>query len=244
MSLPVLAIAPKQFTAIAGITLLLIAVFGTFGIAYVPSVIIVADDAAKTASNLMANQTLFGLGVFSDVFVILAEIVLSVMIFTLFRPISPTLALIAAVARLMMVGVMAVNLLIYITPLILLRGHEMQSDTQLTALMLFEVHGYGVYVWNLFFGLHLAALGWLIFKSDYFPRSLGLAILVGSFGYSLNGLLAVTFLETSLVQILANVLLAVASIAELVFGFWLLIKGAKTVASNGANNAPNKDVFE
>ena len=152
MSLLDLAIAPKQFSRTAGIILLLIAVFRAFGFGYVPSVIIVLDDAAKTTSNLLANQTLFGLGVFSNVFVMLAEIILSVMVFTLFRPISPTLALIAAVGRLMMVGVMAVNLLIFITQLILLRGHEMQSDTQSTALMLFGVYDYGVYVWNLFSG--------------------------------------------------------------------------------------------
>ena len=65
-----LAIPLKTYARTAGLLYLIIAVFGAFAIAYVPSVIVVAGEAAATAANLMANQALFGMGVFADVVVI------------------------------------------------------------------------------------------------------------------------------------------------------------------------------
>jgi hypothetical protein len=86
-----LTIPTKRYARIAGALYLVIAVFGAFAIGYVPSIIVAAGNPATTASNLMANQGLFGLGVFADVVVMLTEIVLSVMLFVLFKPTSPTL---------------------------------------------------------------------------------------------------------------------------------------------------------
>ncbi|MDB4956512.1 MAG: hypothetical protein JWO36_4081 [Myxococcales bacterium] len=74
-----------------------------FAIAYVPSVIVIEADATATAANLMANRTLFGIGVFADVLVMLTEIVLSVMLFIIFMPVSRTLSLIALGSRLAIV---------------------------------------------------------------------------------------------------------------------------------------------
>jgi hypothetical protein len=104
-----LAIPVKTYARIAGSLYLVIAVFGGFSVGYVPSIIVSPGDAALTATNLMANQGLFAMGVFADVVVMLSEIGLSVMLFVLFRPTSATLSMIAMVSRLTMVVVMAVN---------------------------------------------------------------------------------------------------------------------------------------
>ena len=217
-----LAVAPKTYARIAGSLYLVIAVFGAFAVGYVPSVIIVAGDASATASNLIANQGLFGMGVLADIVVMLTEIVLSVMLFVLFKPTSPTLSMIAMVSRLTMVVVMAVNLLIYVMPLAILRGAGPDpfapEQIQLSA-VLFEAHRYGIYVWDMFFGAHLAALGYLVLKSGYFPRLLGAAILVGSLGYFLEGLVKVTFIENGAVGIAIIGLLIVATFSELGFAF-------------------------
>jgi len=229
-----LAIPPKTYARIAGLLYLIIAVVGGFSILYVPSVILAPGDAAKTAANLLANQGLFGLGVLADVVVMATEIVLTVMLFVLFKPTSPTLSLVAMVSRLTMVVVMAVNLLIYVTPMILLhdadQGGFALEQRQATAQLLFEAHKYGIYVWDMFFGVHLAAMGYLIFKSRYFPKVLGLAIVVGSLGYFFEGLVHVSFFENSAVAMTIVALLVVASVSELAFALWLLIRGLNVVA--------------
>ena len=104
----------------------------------------------------------------------LTEIVVSVMLFVLFRPTSPTLSLVMMVSRLMMVVVMAINLLINVTPVLLLSGAGYlgafpPEQLQATALLLIEVHGYGVFVWDVFFGFHLTVLGYLVFRSGSLP---------------------------------------------------------------------------
>ena len=230
-----LALPPRNYARTAGVLYLIIAIFGGFAIGYVPSVIVVAGDAAATAANLLANRALFGLGVLADVVVMLTEIALSVMLFVLFKPVSPTLSLVAMVSRLTMVAVMAVNLLIHIMPMVLLRGSGYlgifaPEQLQATALIFIEAHGYGVYVWDMFFGCHLAVLGYLIFRSGYFPRLLGVAMMIGSPGYFLDGLVKVTFVSDPALAVMIVGLLVLASISELAFAFWLLIKGPSVVA--------------
>ncbi|HET9991811.1 MAG TPA: DUF4386 domain-containing protein [Kofleriaceae bacterium] len=201
----------------AGVLYLVIAVLSAFAIAYVPSVIVVDGDATATAANLMAHRGLFGMSVVANVIVMLTEIVLSVMLFAIFKPVSRTLSLIALVSRLTIVVVMAVELLIYIMPMVL------HGDARVT-LALFEAHRYGIYVWDMFFGFHLAVLGCLVLRSGYFPRPLGFALVLGSAGYFFKGLSEVTFVESAEVAMVVTGLLVVATIAELTFALWLLIR--------------------
>jgi len=246
---PVVSI--KRYARIAGSLYLVIAVFGAFAIGYVSSVIVAAGDPTTTVTNLLANQDLFGLGVFADVVVMLTEIVLSVMLFVLFKPTSLTLSMIAMVARLTMVAVMAVNLLVHVMPLGLLRGAadptSLAPELLQSVAALFETHRYGIYVWDMFFGAHLAALGYLVSKSGYFPRLLGIAIMIGSLGYFLEGLVKVTFIDNATIGPVVVGLLVVATLSELAFAFWLLIKGldltawTKTVNTSVPQSTPKTE---
>jgi hypothetical protein len=220
----------QRLARVAGVLYLLIAVVGAFSIAYVPSVIVVPGDAATTAANLMANRGLFAAGTVADVVVMLSEVALSVMLFVLLRAVSPTLSLIAMVSRLMMVAVMAINLLVNVMPLVLLSEAHLVSglapeQLQAAALVMFRAHQYGIYVWDIFFGFHLAVLGYLIFRSGYFPRFLGVVLMAGSPGYFLEGLRNVTFIDAGPFGLLVVGLLVVASIGELAFALWLLLRG-------------------
>lgn len=222
--------APETYARIAGSLYLVIAVFGAFSIAYVPSVIIAAGDAAATAANLLAHRAVFSLGVFADFVVMLSEIVLTVLLYVLFKPVSPTLSLIAMVARLLMVVVMAFNLLINLTPMLLLSGADYLSafsppQLQATAYLFTQAHGYGVYIWDVFFGFHLLILGYLVMQSGYFPKLLGAGMLIGSFGYLLEGLSKLTFFDNAALAMTVVGLLVLVSISETSFALWLLIKG-------------------
>lgn len=228
-----LKIHPKSYAHIAGLLYLVIAVFGAFAIGYVPSVIIEAGDAAKTAENLITNMRLFQMGIFGDIVVLLVEVVLTVMLYVMFRPVSRTLSLVAAWSRFAMVLVMTVNLLFNILPIVLLSGVDHlntfePAQLQAAALFFFDVRALGIFIWQLFFGLHLFAIGYMVIKSDLFPHILGWAMLIGSFGYSIQGLVKIMHIENSAVSLLYIGLLVIVTLGELSFAFWLLIKGIKT----------------
>ncbi|MHA1127910.1 MAG: DUF4386 domain-containing protein [Alphaproteobacteria bacterium] len=221
---------PQSYARTAGLLYLIIAAFGAFAIAYVPSVIIESGDAATTATNLLANKTLFNMGILGDVVVLLAEVALTVMLYIMFKSVSPTLSLIAAWSRLAMILVMAINLLINIMPVFLLSGTAYLSafepaELQATALILFEAHAYGIFIWQLFFGPHLLVLGYMILKSEMFPKVLGWMMLIGSFGYTIQALAKIMHIENATLSFAIIGLLTIVTIGELAFAFWLLIKG-------------------
>jgi hypothetical protein len=113
---------------------------------------------------------------------------LSVLLYVLLRPVSRTLSLVAAFARLAMGALMGINLLPYFIALLLVSGAgylTVFEPEQLDALVLLflNAHQDAVYDWQLMFGLHLFVLGYLIFKSGYFPRILGVVMVVAALGY-------------------------------------------------------------
>ncbi|MCP5036828.1 MAG: DUF4386 domain-containing protein [Rhodobacteraceae bacterium] len=235
MTVQNIEIPAKTYARIAGALYLVIAVFGAFAIGYVPSVIIEAGNAPATASNLMDNLGLFRMGLISDIIVLLSEVVLTVMLYVMFKPVSPTLSLMAAWSRMAMVMVMSINLLINNMPAYLLNGANTLSgfdvtQVQTAAMVFFAAHDLGIYVWQLFFGMHLVALGYMIIKSDLFPRILGWMMLIGSFGYSVQGVAKIAGFENSVLSMAIIGLLTLVTIGELAFAFWLLIKGIKVTS--------------
>ena len=243
MTLTTAAASPKTYARTAGALYLVIAALSAFCIAYVPSNIFVAGDTAATAANLLTKQDLVRMGIAADVLLMLVEIAFAAMLFVLFRATSPTLAIVAMVSRLMMVTVMAINLLINILPMVLLGGAGYlgvfsPEQQQASAMVLIEAHQLGVYVWDMFFGFHLLVLGYLIIRSADFPRLLGVAMIVGSAGYVLEGLTHVTFSDGAATTLPIVALIVVASLSELVFAFWLLFGGVKVTAWSKFRTAP------
>ena len=225
-------LSPTAYAKLAGLLYLLIAISGGFSIGYMPSVIMVPGDAATTAQNIIENQGLFRLGIAGDILVFLMEIILTVMLYRMFKPVNPTLSLIAGFSRLAMGIVMAINLFNYLIPMRLLGGSDYlnalePNQLQSLALFFFDAHQDGIYIWGLFFALHLVILGYLIFKSDFFPKLIGLFMMIGSFGYGGESIAAFIYPGHEAISMLINVLLGIAVVGELSFTFWLLIKGIK-----------------
>ncbi len=227
--------SPLIYARLAGLLLLIVAVISPFSLIYVPSTLIVPGDATATADNIRASASLFHLGIVSDSLIFLAEIVLSVLLYVLLRPVSRTLALVAAFARLAMGVIMGINLLPYFIALLLLSGagdltgfEPAQSDA--LALLFLNAHQEAVYIWQLFFGFHLAVLGYLIFKSGYFPRILGVLMVVAALGYlsdAYGNILVPNYAET-----FGWIVGVGAIIGELPFFLWLLIKGVNVQRYN------------
>ena len=103
--------SPLVYARFAGLLYLIIAIAAAFSFFYMRSTLIVPGDATATASNIMASEWLFRMGIASDAIVFLSEIVLVALLYALLKPVSKTLALATVFARLAMAVMQAVNLL-------------------------------------------------------------------------------------------------------------------------------------
>jgi Domain of unknown function (DUF4386) len=230
MSRSSFATNPKHAARVAGLLYVTIAVLGMFSIGYVPSVVFTFGDAAANAQSVLAHMGLFRLGLFADMLTILCEVALTAMLFALFKPVSHMLSLMATLARFGMIVVMAVNLVPYMAMLKLVSGAAYAAaippnQQQALAMLFLQMHEFGVYGWQIFFGAHLVVLGYLVAASGYFPRALGMLMMVGSFGYSLQAIEKFVLPGNQPLWTAVVGLLALVTIAEVAFALWLLIKG-------------------
>lgn len=99
------------------------------------------------------------------------------------------------------------------------------------AQVFFEAHALGIYVWQIFFGAHLLALGWIILRSQLIPHLLGWGLSIGAFGYLIQGLVELTFTDVAALDITIIGLLVIVTVWELGFGLWLLVRGLRSTAS-------------
>jgi len=217
----------KKTARIAGVLYLVIAIVGGFAFTAGTSDLIIPGDATATANNIVASEGLFRIGAVGDSLTFLSEIVLVVLLYVLFRPVSKTFSLVAAVSRLAMTAMQGVNLLNKFVALLLLSGADYLTafePDQLHALVLLflNAYEYGALIWGTFFGLHLLVLAYLLFKSGYFPRILGVLFAFASLGYLVDSF--GHFLLPQYTEIYSWVVWATVP-AELSFAFWLLIKG-------------------
>jgi hypothetical protein len=232
---------------LAGLVYLIIAIFGILGV-YIYSTLIVPGDATATVNHIMASKTLFRMGFVSDSIVFLSEIILVALLYILFKPVSKTLALVAAFSRLGMAVIEGVNLLNYVYALLLLSGASYLAvfqPAQLNALVMLYInaHVYGEYIWGLFFALSIFVLGYLIFKSTYFPKIVGIVLLslfvFGALGYLIIGFGNFLLPDNGAISLISSVLIGLGSLGELLFAIWLLIKGVKVDNTEMKNQKMN-----
>ena len=221
---------PRKLARIAGVLYLVIFIVYPLASFVGKAGIVVSGDAMATVNNITKSETLFRLGIAGEAVIFLVEIIIAGIFYQLLKPVNTAISLASAISRAAEAIVQAVNLLPSIMALILISGAgylTVFTPGQLNALsMLFmEAFDYMIIVWGFFFGLHLLLLGWLVYKSSYFPRILGMLLMVGSLGYLLQSF--GMFLAPQLDTLLANIVLILATPAELAFALYLLIKGVK-----------------
>ena len=210
--------SPLMYARVAGFGYVIVFIFSPF---LVIDSLIVPGDAVTTASNVIASESLFRLGIASWIFVLSADAVVAWALYVLLRPASSSLSLLAAWFRLVFVAIFGINQLNLFIVLQLARD----SDYAQVALFL-DVYNYGTHISFVFFGIHILILGYLVFKSDYIPRILGVLLMVASLGYIVDSF--ANFLSSSYASNEVAFILIVAVpavISELSLTLWLLFKG-------------------
>lgn len=228
MQTPRREMSPSAYARFAGVLYLIITVAAVFAHMVIPEQFIVPGDAAATAANIAANETTFRLGtVGSELIILLSEIVLSVVLYVLLKPVNKTLSLLAAVSRLAMTTIHGLNLLNYYFVLQLLNGTDFAlafGPEQVNALVILflNAHSIGFTIGIAFLVPHVLILGYLIVQSGYFPRVLGFLFIAAGFGYLFDsiGLLLIDGYTTT-----PGLIATVIALAEIAFPIWLLVKG-------------------
>ncbi len=201
---------------IAGALYLLMVPLGILGILYVPNTIVVSGDAVATANNMLANETIYRLGILSAILVQITNLFVVLFLYKLLKPVNETVGRLMVIFLFLGIPIAMLNEVNAAAALLVLQGSEPMYD--LMTLFL-EMHTYGVQIAGVFWGLWLFPMGYLVYKSNYIPKIIGILLMIGCFGYLLDSVLFILFpdLGVSVSQF--------TFIGEIALPLWLLIKG-------------------
>jgi hypothetical protein len=228
-------IAAKRLARIAGVLYLILAIFGGFAEGVVYPKIYVASDAAATARNLVQNSGLVRIGVVADLFQATVWVFLALTLYRLLKPVNKSMASVVVVLVSLGAGITMFNTVFeyeglrVATGAVNLGGLGATSASAL-ALVFVETQHYGLLIGQIFFGLWLVPLGYLAFKSGWFPKALGVALIVGGACYLLDVLAA--FLVPDLGKVVHGYITVPSAIAELWMVGYLLVIGVRTPRSD------------
>lgn len=193
--------------------------------------LVVNGNMSETASRLLADPTLFRHGIFAYTVNFTGDILATWGLYILLKPVSDHLSMLTAWLRLVYTVISLAALLNLVTILQLLNGNyaSVMTPDQLALQidLLLQAFRKG---WNLgyiFFALHLWLLGYLVFKSGYIPKIIGILLIGAGTGWFVNSLKPLLYPDA---QINFTIIM-IAGTGELVFMFWLLIRGWKIPAS-------------
>jgi len=192
--------------------------------------LIVAGDAVATAKNLEAMQPLWRAGVASELVLLICAVALTAIFFVLLRPVSRGLALMMVFFNLVSIaveGVAALFLAVALFPLGDAAYLKAFDSGQLAAMtsMSIRAHGYGFSVALIFFGCECLLLGYLIFKSGYLPKTIGILMAAAGLSYLTHSFTLIAV--PRLASVLFPAIFFPAFVGESSFAMWLLLKGVK-----------------
>lgn len=220
--------SPQIGLRLAGLLYLAIIALGLFGEAVVRGSVVLPGDAAATAARIAAEPLLWRAGIAGDLLMHVLDLPVILALYYLLRPVSRPLALLATLFNLVQTAVLAANKLNLLLPILLLQGSgtgQAFSATQLQALtaLAINLHSYGFGIGLIFFGIACLLRGWLIARSGFLPKPLGLLLLLAGLSYLLNSF--ALLLAPKLAAAMFPVILMPAFVGELALALWLIVKG-------------------
>ncbi len=216
--------SPRRAAVVAGLGYLLTPTW--FAEFYVYPHLVIPGKIEQTAQNILAHQGLFSAGILCYLFSYVCDVVVAWALYYLLKPVSAPLSRLAAWFQLVYSAVGLTATLNLVTVLRLLRtpaDAALFGPGPLLAQVRVLLMTFGS-IWGLsliLFAAHLMLVGYLIYRSGYIPKWVGISAFVAGIGYVVQNLNAYLFPEPDLGYV------AVALLGELVLAFWLLIRGWK-----------------
>jgi len=214
--------SPLIYARVAGILYLSMVPLGFFGM-YGHSNLFVPGDAVATVTNIMASESLFRLSIMSALIVQIVNILLVLVLYKLLKPVSRNYAILMVIFFLVSVPITMLNELNQFSALQLLSGSDylavFRTDQLQTQVMIYlGRHEHGIHISGLFWGLWLFPMGYLVFKSGFLPKILGVLLIIGCFGYLIDSVRFFFFPSVEPIVLYTFW-------GELLLPLWLLIKG-------------------
>lgn len=224
---PTIPISPKMYAHLGGFLYLISIAAGIFAEMITRSGLTVTGNAAATAQHILQHQLMFRMGFAAELFACLCNIPMAVIFYRLFGRINRDLTFMTISLMLIGTTIESVSLLNHYTPIIYLHGGSALAaiDTaqlQAWAYNSIRLFGFGWSIALVFYGFSIVCLSWLILKSTFMPRVIGILLLIEGVCYVLTSLSKFVAPEFSR-QI--GPYLMVAAIGEISFCLWMLIMG-------------------
>jgi len=191
---------------------------GLFSLIYIPSIIIELGDPTITSKNIAANLFLFRLGIIGSLLIQLLFIIIPFQLYQLLKKVDKGSALIMVILAYISIPITIYN------ETNKLRVIEV-LDTPNQVISLLETFNHGMILSTIFWGLWLFPLGWLIYKSSFFPKLIGIGLFIGGAGYLLGSFFKILLPEIKSIQNVFEIM----TFGELLFILWLIIKGKRKI---------------
>jgi hypothetical protein len=209
---------------LAGCIYMMMTPLGILGILYVPSALIVSGNAMATIHNIVANELLFRFSIVSALLVQVSQIFVVLLLYKILKPVNKSLAALMVVLILVAIPIAMLNEINNMAALLISSGNGFAqgfSATQAQALvpLFLDLHKQGINIASIFWGLWLLPMGYLVFQSGYFPKILGVFLMITCAGYLID------FFQFLLLPNQSVTISAFTGFFEILFPLWLCIKG-------------------
>ncbi len=221
----------RKAALIAGLGLFVMAIAAPFAELYIYPKLVVSGNVAETVKNITANKTLFISAILSYLVTFICDVVVAWALYVLLKPVNEHLSLLTAWFRLVYAVIALVALLNLVNVLRLLNTSRdltafEQTQWHAQVMIFLNAFRYEWYFGLLFFGIHLGLLGYLVFRSGYIPRILGVLLIIAGLGYM------ITTLKPYLFPNFNTDIARFTFFGELIFMLWLLIRSSRIKESN------------
>jgi Domain of unknown function (DUF4386) len=180
--------SPRRLARTAGALYLINIVGGAFAITVVPGMLVVQGDVAATAQNIQAHELLYRAGLAAHVLVTTTNVPLAVIFYELFKVVNRRLALLDAFFILVATAIEAAGLVVQFTPLLLLGSGPYKnalppSQLQALAYLPVDLSSIDYTIHTVFFGLDIICFAYLVLRSTFLPRILGVLLAIDGLAY-------------------------------------------------------------
>src|ERR1700730_16728005 len=180
--------SPRFKARMAGVSYLLGSLTSVFGQMVVLGMLVVPASATATAASILSHEALFRLGFVASLMTVPFHLIWAVLFYGLFKPVNKSVSLLAGFVMLLGCAMWALSSLFHLVPLLVLQGKSSLSafapeQLQTLALMLFKMNGQAYDIGLVFFGFWCVLVGYLIFRSTFLPRIIGVLEVLAGLGY-------------------------------------------------------------
>jgi len=232
-------IALKRKARLAGLLYLFLVLSGLYGLIYLPSKIPQGGDAATTAKNILANEFLFRTGLVNGMISGLLFLFVVLALYRLFEPVDSKQARLMVILIVLQIPIGFVLEVFPLTSLMILKGEALKflepGKQEQVALILLEIGKQGTLSLEFFWGLWLFPFAWLVWKSGFIPRILGLFLMLNGLAYILEWF---TLLLFPSYKAQMRVWAFPFFFGELAITLWLLLIGIRKKAETHENVSP------